>query len=445
MEIRLYKQVVKKNNSTYRPSSTPVSKDVRLKENTSILNPTFLLSSFDASYNYMYVPKWNRYYFVSDVNLNIDGVFELSCSCDRGATFKDEIGSYTAFVERCSNVSGINTDVQDNAITSEETVSEIVSASTSLWTGGGVVICRTININHGITTYAGSWDSFKDLFNPNIDPQSITDFLQGLLEFFLCNPGEYVLDCYFLPVGIGEFSAHGSPDLVSSGWYTGTGGAFRWTSAVPIISGSKSLSKPSAKYSDWRESNGAFTKYLLYVPACGEVELSADIISKSLVLEYYIDINTGEVAYFLKADNDVIATYNGNFKSALQTGSMAPSGGGLLSSGATALTGVLSGNPIAIGNALITATQNIITPSPSINGSMGSCAGVIGHSSAIITRMSKDSCDSPVTLGKPCCKNIQISTIPGYIKTVGASVNIAGYDSDKDAVNNLLDGGFYYE
>lgn len=443
MNTRLYTDFSKRRNSTKQPSGSYTQKDIKLKENTSVNSPTFIVSGYTPGINYIHVPLWNRYFFIDDVTLGVKGISELHCSIDELATFKSDIGAYNCFIERCSNSAGIDTMIQDNALTSKENISEITSASTSLWAGGGVVICRTINMAHGITTYIGSMSSFADLFNPNIDTQTITDFIQGLLEYFLCSPSDYVLDTYFLPVGIGELTPHSTTDLVASGWYSG-GGAYRWDTNVPVVGNTVTLSKPSAKYTDWRESNPAFSKYSIYIPAIGEVDIASDLMGKTLQLEYNIDINTGEVAYFLIADGDVIATYNGNLKSGLQTGSMFPSGSAIMS-GAGAVAGVISGNPIAIGSSLISATQNIISPSPSINGSMGSCAGVIAHNNAIITRMSKDSCDSPNTLGKPCCKNLQISTIPGYIKTAGASIDIKGFGGDKERVNAYLNGGFYYE
>lgn len=445
MNIRLYKDFTKRKNSTKTPPSnmTYIERGVVTKENTSIENPVFIVTGFDPTINYVHVPLWNRYYFIDDVVMGVNGVSELHCSCDVLASYKAQIGAYTCFVERCSNNAGIDTHVQDNALTCKENISEVVSASTGLWSTGGVVICRTINMSNGITTYIGSMSNFADLFNPDIDPQSITDFIQGLLEYFLCSPADYVLDTYFLPIGLGEFTPHATTDIVASGWYSG-GGAYRWNSNVPIIHNTVTLSKPSAKYTDWRESNPAFSKYSIYIPAVGEVDIASDLISKTLQIEYYIDINTGEVAYFLIADGDVVATYNGNLKSGLQTGSMFPSGSAVMS-GAGAVAGVISGNPIAIGSSLISATQNIISPSPSINGSMGSCAGVIGHNQVIITRMSKDSCDFPNTLGKPCCKNVQLSNIAGYIKTAGASLDVNGFGGEKGEINSYLDGGFYYE
>ena len=452
MEIRLYSQFSKRSNSTKRPSGNYVSKDAKLKEETSILNPTFILSNFDGGYNYVYIPSWGRYYFVSDVVKNITGLFEISCTCDRLATFKDNIGNYNCYVERCSNSSKVNTDICDIAVSSTESVIDVKQAKTSLWNAsGGVIICRTINVDYGITTFIGSMSTFKDLFNPNMDDTEITDVIKSVFNYYMCSPGEYVLDVYFLAVPLSVLQNTGNTSLaqVSSGWYTG-GGCYRWTSNTPIVNNHVTLNKPSPKYQDWRHSNGAFTQYSIYLPSVGEVALSGDIIDNTLKLEYSIDINTGEMVYFLRAvdsnnDESLIATYHGNVKSGLQVGSMSPNGSGFLSSALNLATGIGTGNPIAIGTSLISATQNIISPSPSIHGSMGSCAGYLTENDVIITRLSKDSGDNPNTLGQPCCKNLTLSTIPGYIKTVGASIDIIGYDSDKDSINGFLDGGFYYE
>ena len=451
MEIRLYNQFSKKANSTERPSGAYTSKDVRLKEGTSILEPTFLLSNFTEGYNYIFVPKWNRYYFVNNVVLNITGTFEISCTCDRLATFKNEIGNYSCFVERCSNVAQINNDIADATVSSSESVIDVKQAKTSIFNGSaGVVVCRTINASNGISTFIGSLENFKDLFNPNMSSGDIPDIIQSIFTYYMCNPGDYVLDTYFLAVPLAELtSRHAVTSVLHSGWYSG-GGAFRWNSNSPLISDSVILNKPSPRYQDWRGSHGAFTQYSIYLPSVGEVPLSGDIIDNTLSIDWSVDINTGEMVYFLHAtdstgDKSLIATYHGNVKSGLQVGSMMPNGSGIITSGAGLVASGLTGNPIAIGTSVINVAQNFISPSPSINGAMGSCAGILTENQIVITRLSKGSGDTPNTLGKPCCKNLTLSTIPGFIKCSGSSIEIAGYESDKNEVNSLLDSGFYYE
>lgn len=452
MEIKLYRNFNKRINSTKRPSSTPISKNVRLKENTSIVSPTFLLSGDDVNFNYVYVPKWDRYYFIGDISKNIDGVYEPSCDSDVLATFKNQIGAYKCFVERCSNESGVNDEIYDSAVSSTENIIDVKQAETSLWgSSGGVVICRTINASHGITTYIGSLDNFKDLFNPDVTSTSWTEMIEGILEFYVCNPGDYVLDTYFLGVPLSVLTDSGNTtlDLVSSGWYSG-GGAYRWTSTSPIVKDSVILNKPSPKYQDWRKSAPAFTQYSIYLPSVGEVPLAGDLIDTTLTLEFGVDINTGEMTYQLKStdehgDTSLIATYQGNVKSGLQTGSIFPNGGGMLTSGLGLVASGLTGNPLAIGTSVLNVAQNVISPTPSVNGAMGSCVGYALQPKVVITRLSKDCGDEPLTVGKPCCKNLTLSSIPGYIKTSGASVNIGGFESDKTAINSFLDGGFYYE
>jgi hypothetical protein len=453
MEIRLYKNFVKMADETKQPSGGFVSKpNVRLKEETSIMSPTFLLSEYDSSYNYIYVPKWGRYYFVNDTTLNIEGLFEIHCEFDHLASYKPSIGEYICYVERCSNTAQINHDLYDSAISSTEKIIDVKQATTALFGSGGVVVCRTMNDAHGITTYIGSMDNFKDLFNPNVENYSqLADKVDAVLEYYLCNPGDYVLDTYFLalPLGVITASGHTTTDTVCSGWY-GSGGAYRWTSNSPFIHDSVILNKPSPRYQDFRESSPAFTQHLIYIPGVGEMPLSGDLIDTTLSLDWCVDINTGEVAYQLKStdrngDTSLIATYHGNIKSGLQTGSMMPNGTGVITSAVGSVASAMSGNPVAIGLAMLNVTQNIISPTPSINGSMGSCAGVVTQPNVVITRISKDCADSPITLGKPCGKNLKLSTIPGYIKCAGANIdNIAGTLSDKERINNSLNNGFYY-
>ena len=452
MEIKLYRNFKKRINSTKRPSSTPVSKTVRLKENTSIISPTFLLSGDDVNFNYVYVPKWDRYYFIGDISKNIDGVYEPSCDSDVLATFKKQIGAYKCFVERCSNESGINDEIYDSAISSTEKIIDVKQAETNLWgSSGGVFVCRVININHGITTYFCTMDDLKNLFNPDVaDASSFSDILEAILTYYICNPGEYVLDTYFLAVPLSVLtSEHAVLDAMSSGWYT-NGGAYRWDSNAPIIQRSVILNKPSPRYQDWRKSAPAFTQYTIYIPSVGEVPLSGELIDTTLSLDFSVDINTGDMTFFLNStdengDTSLIATYHGNVKSGLQVGSMFSGGASLVTSGAGLIASSLTGNPLAIGTAMLNVAQNVISPTPSVNGSMGSCVGFLTKPKVIITRLSKDCGDEPLTVGKPCCKNLTLSSIPGYIKTSGASVNIEGFESDKNAINSFLDGGFYYE
>lgn len=440
MNVNLYANFAKRTNETLLPTGDGTQTSVVLKQATSITNPVFTLTGFNPSMNYLKVPDWSRNYFVTDFVKGNNDLYEVHCSEDFAGTWKGYIGSYNCFVER--SASNYNVDLNDSAISSTEKIVNINSAKTALFGAGGMIVCRTINIDYGITTYMGSMETFKDLFTPISDDPNVLDTIEGILKYYLCNPGEYVLDCYFLAIPFSVLSSHMTTDILSSGWYA-NGGAYRWTSNVPTISDTVTIAKPTSYYTDFREGSNAFSNYTLYIPSVGTVPLPGELIDKTLRIKYTADIVTGEIAFNLLADGDVVATYHGNIKSGLQVGSMAPSGAAL-SSVAQGIAGIATGNPVMIGTAALTATQSIMQAPPSINGSPGSCCGIINEHDIVLTQMNKASADFPNTVGRPCCKNLTLGNLSGYIKCAGASIALPGTKTEIDAVNAMLNGGFYY-
>ena len=65
-----------------------------LKEPTSIQTPTIRLSASDTNVvkgNYAYIPKFDRFYYVTDVRSLPGGLWELDLKCDVLMSFRDEI------------------------------------------------------------------------------------------------------------------------------------------------------------------------------------------------------------------------------------------------------------------------------------------------------------------------------------------------------------------
>ena len=449
MEIKLYQNFSKRADSTAQPSGTPTTKTVQLKQETSIESPVFILSGFDVTCNYVYVPTWNRYYFVSDWKKGNNDLYAIECTLDHLATYKTEIGNYTAFVERTSDSSKYDTSIYDGAISCSEKIVATSQAETELFSRGGVIVCRVLNTS-GICTYIGSMSNFSDLFDPNIGtitPSTVEEAIENLLLYMVCDPPSYVIDVYFLPIPLSLLTPHCGTAPVVSGWYSASGsGAYLWTSSTPYINGSISVAKPAAYYSDFRGGNEAFSKYSIYIPSVGECPLPAAIMDKALTLNWGADVYTGDLTFNLLAGGSLIATYNGNVKSPLKTGSMIPSAGAVISSAAGVVTGVATGNPLAIGASVVNAAQNIIGAVPSLGGSQGSCASFLLNNKVTVTQMNCASADIPVSVvGRPCCKNLQLSTVSGYIKCAGANIVIPGTITEKNLVNNSLNSGFYYE
>lgn len=135
MNLILYKNFSKKKNSTKQPAAnTGTTYNVVMKQGTSLINPTFLIDGIDLAYTYAQFN--NRFYFIDDITIGNNKIYEISCSIDYLATYKSEIGNYTAYVER--SVSSYDALISDPAISSAQSIAHTNTATTSVLPLGGV-------------------------------------------------------------------------------------------------------------------------------------------------------------------------------------------------------------------------------------------------------------------------------------------------------------------
>lgn len=71
------------------------------------------------TFNYVYIPLFNRYYFVDDITAVVYGVWDVALSVDVLMTYKDTIKTLEAFVDRSQ--SNYNLKVIDNKLPLEKT------------------------------------------------------------------------------------------------------------------------------------------------------------------------------------------------------------------------------------------------------------------------------------------------------------------------------------
>lgn len=76
-----------------------------LKEETSIINPSIVVSS-DSSIlnsNYAYIDSFQRYYFITNITSIRNDLWRLDLKCDVLMSFKDEIKNIKCLVARNEN------------------------------------------------------------------------------------------------------------------------------------------------------------------------------------------------------------------------------------------------------------------------------------------------------------------------------------------------------
>lgn len=86
--------------------STVLSVNGTLKEDTSIIDPVIKIQCNLASItrcNYMSIPQFNRYYFITNIKSITDDIAEISAHVDVLNTYKSEIRMNTGIIRRQEN------------------------------------------------------------------------------------------------------------------------------------------------------------------------------------------------------------------------------------------------------------------------------------------------------------------------------------------------------
>ena len=114
MKIILYSMTSDKRKIGKRKAILFELDKVVMKENTSVINPTFVFNRkkpqvneilpnyFSCNYIYSYATK--KYYFVNDIRMNNASALEFVCTEDVLETYKNNILSLTTLIERQENV-----------------------------------------------------------------------------------------------------------------------------------------------------------------------------------------------------------------------------------------------------------------------------------------------------------------------------------------------------
>lgn len=455
MEIKLYHNVIKKIDSTYKPVSDVFEvRNVRLKEETSIMNPVFTLSDYNPQYNYLYVTAWGRYYFISDVKLNVNGVWELSCTFDALATYKDSIGALTTFVERTSDGRYISPFIRDGAVSSESKIVSTESASTDAFPSATCYILRVLGrgSTNGIGTFCITRSDVQTIFSGvwgDVDDGSLTDYIFALANLYINDPAQYIIGVYRSPIGMTTYLNNGQDDqTVYVGGHETTLKGIRVDNPQAVLFSGKVLNKPANMYSDFRATDPSFSQYSMYIPTIGFVSLPAEIMHMELKMTCCADLYTGDLTFMLYADDDLITSYTSNCYASVSVGVQnGSSGASLLANATGVLGGIASGNVAVATTKIIQGSQSVISPPASVLGTQGSIGAIETYPDFVITCSQKSSSEFPTGVyGRPCEKNLLLANVSGYIKCQKASIgNIAGFDEDKKLINDFLNNGFYME
>ena len=467
MNIVTWDNFVKRRNSTKRPAVTGTTHTATLKETTSIEKPTFVFASNDFSINY--VEAFGHYYFVDDIKSVRQGLIEVSCSIDVGATYKSQIGSYTAFVERSYSYRNIYIPDPAVAMLDHEQVSESYQTLAYFsYTGFYVIsVLNDIGSGVGFTTYyvfdAANMERLSQYINVDWGSGGgISSVLEWLQATFL-HTADAIIDCIWLPLASSLLPAASfSSETVKVGVDVITGVTAKRFTDVAIYNFETYIAIPHV-YSDFRMAP-PYTTVKLFIPGLGMVDINPlDFTGNVIYIEYTVDVATGDTAVILRDASElqggnVISTYTFNIGVSIPIGHVsanaAGAAGGVASAAGAAgvVKSVMSSSPVAAGIIGVASAVNSISqavaPTMSVHGGKGGRALFYAEREIrciVIARDTTDPDELKATQGSIFMKETQISLLSGYVKCSNADVPMAGMESDKQAVNDLLNSGFYYE
>lgn len=449
MEVVFYTEFSKRKNSTKNPESTgaisvSVTKEVTLKGQVDKINPTFFVKSTDQ---YVYCKAWGMYYFVHRTSYDIDGAEIVYCNLDVLGTWAEAIHNSTFFIERCSDPNYYNVDLRDDALSAEDMVSSVTSASTYCNIASDLLYVVKLlgrGTTNGIGTFIMNRFTLQNFFSQmwiDIDSGMGLGDLEEFMQMWLADPARYVVGVYSSPIGASVYAHNVSNQQVFIGGHETNLYLDRIDRGEVKIAEGLQLNLPTSIYSDFRKTDNAFSQYTIYIPTIGTVPLSPDLMDTVLTMDIGGDLFSGDLLFTLKSDGDVVATYTGNCYATQSIGAVNQASN-IISGAVATESGILSGN---IGT-IITGIKTGMQVSPSVIGSQGGTGAVSVANEIVITCMQKSSAEFPLAdYGRPCCKNLRLGNLKGFIKCGNPSIELSVMDTIKEMINSKLKEGVFIE
>ena len=218
INVNFYSGFSKRMNSTLRPSGQSTTYTCLIKEPCSILNPRIELDANNpTSFNYAYIPSFNRYYYVGDW-ISDHGLWIATLSVDAMASQRTGIRNSPQFVDRAANIpqdNGIidgkyactvNTTMENIAVTGANNTTRpflnsykcMISATTQ--GGNDGIHPQTINGAAYYVMTPGKAESFIRylLDDPTYLSLNVDEISDSLAKGII-NPVEYIGESYILP------------------------------------------------------------------------------------------------------------------------------------------------------------------------------------------------------------------------------------------------------
>lgn len=442
----------KRINSTKQPTGGTTITGV-LKAPTSVETPVFELNGISDTINYM---EWGgRYYYVKDViHLTNDNI-EVHCDADVLATYKNNILATKAFVEYSDYAYNVNL-LDPRISTTYDTTQTSQTAAINFVTAAGTYVLTCVSDTGVAVRYLCTYPQLQalGLYISTTMTDSVADtFIKKFGSVFNC-----ILNCTWVPF---DFTGAVATTIKLGGVDTGISCNTYWplwayasdiTISIPWIHSGDNIARRENEHIE------------MFLPGYGAVTLSPSAINyaSSLTITPYFD-HTGSLTYIVKNGTGFKAVFNCNCGVPIAVTQFTESVRGkllsTLTSGAETAYQYHSSQPYdSINTAIYGFMAQINGRARNVGAIVSSVGGNGGGASdgdmkddgyIRIINTSFNYSDSQANMedryGRPLFAVRTLTNFTGYVKCNGASVDIPGFEEEKNKVCALLNGGIFIE
>ena len=469
----------KRENATYRPTGSGTQYSCTLKEASSIANPTIRLNvgtATDPAFNSAYIAEFDRYYWVTDWTWIENRLWEASLSTDLLATFKDEIGASILYVLRSS--ASYDENIIDDYYPVKITCQTDTTIGLSPWihTAGtddidlsagvfvvGYVTSQQPNDSHmyGSIVYSAMKQSglralVDELLDDSLLSGSGFDTADATLALqkSLIDPLSYIKSCVWLPVLYETLPGNELSALKIWDWsiacdhkiISNDPPYIQYTVSMDIIKHPLTLTRGNYL------NTAPYTRVNMDLPPFGNLELDTTLTANATQVQSLItfDLITGQGRARVIVDGVCTDMAESQIGVPIQLSQVMKDYLGAAQSGFNAVVGTISGIVSgqyagaisSAGNGIANAVRSMQPRGSSVGGN-GSFAHLKNRPRLYHQFMIPVDEDLSHT-GRPLCQNVQISTIPGYVKVKDGEVDINGFTGEAEAIREDLENGFFY-
>lgn len=452
----------KRYNSTKVVSGEGATLDVKLKQQTSVMEPVFITSDNFTNCNYV---AWDgKYYFIEDCAFVHNNYYEVSCTMDVLATYKANILAASAYLER--SLAGDVYLPDPLSITASSMEKQISYGTENIFDGGeGTFVFQAVGTP---LSDAGSFSVTYLLTSGQLqilaaEMCSDSSLWEAVKEWAL-SPMDSVISCKWLPIkyDVAGLVNDGTASVTLGTYVTGASG---YILSNRTITDSGTIIIPA----NFRPGNykRKDVSMQMSLPFIGVVDIPAHtLIAEGAAGVYWnirIDPMTGDAIIIIRptysdgSQGEVVQVLQTNIATEIAVSNVQPNtirGIGNAISGIISVAGVVAsgGTGAAFLGAAATGAMGIAQGAKQMVSSIGQNGGKAFNDYPTMPALICRKLDSSLDVGT--INNVlgvvdgnvrTIGSLTGYVQTRGFSVSGAMYGDIRNKINSLMDGGVYIE